>query len=73
MSTAQIMERSGKPSPHPGARFVGAYYLLTLVVCAVLLFFHGRLAFAADLITAVFYIAVTALFCGLCKQARRKG
>ena len=40
-------------------KFVLAYYLLTIATSAVILFVHGRLALAADLLAALAYIAVT--------------
>ncbi len=43
-------------------KFVGVYYLLTILTGAFVLFFHGRLAFAADLTVSVFYIGITAFF-----------
>jgi len=57
-----MMERIAGGLPRHRARFVFAYYLLTMLTGAFVLFFHGRLAFTADLIATVFYIAVTTLF-----------
>jgi hypothetical protein len=42
------------------ARLIGAYYLLTIATGAFILFFHGMLAFIADLLVGIFYLAVTA-------------
>jgi hypothetical protein len=36
------------------------------------LFFHGRLAFTADIIATVFYVAATALFYDLSKALNGK-
>ena len=47
---------------------VSAYYLLTILAGALVIFFHGRLAFAADLITTIVYIALTILFYTLSKK-----
>ena len=44
------------------AKVVGAYYLLTILVGAFVLLFHGRMALAADLLATVFYVAITILF-----------
>jgi len=43
------------------------YYLLTILTGAFVLFFHGQLAFAADLVVSVVYIGITALFYVLSK------
>ena len=71
MSNAEMMERIAKTAPRFRARFVVSYYLLTILTGAFLLFFHGRLAFAADLIASVCYLAVTALFYDLSKPVNR--
>jgi hypothetical protein len=71
MSTAEMMGQITKASPRFRAKFVGVYYLLTILTGAFVLFFHGRSAFAADLIAAVFYIAVTTLFYDLSKPANK--
>ncbi len=55
-STAVSGNRSSRST------LVGAYYVLTILAGAFLLFFHGRLAFAADVIASAVYLAVTALF-----------
>jgi len=39
--------------------------LLSILTGMIFLFIHGRLAFAADLVAAAFYVAATALFYGL--------
>ena len=73
MSTAEITKQTAEGSPHDHAAFVGFYYLLTILTGAFVLFFRGRLAFAADLIASAFYIAVTALFYEWSKpQTKRK-
>jgi len=69
-----MMERIADRLPRHRAKFVITYYLLTILTAVFVLFFHGRLAFAADLIATVFYIAMTALFYDLSKPVnRRKG
>jgi hypothetical protein len=70
MSTAEMMERIAGGLPRHRAKLVGAYYVLTILTGAFILFFHGRVAFAADLVVAVFYIAATALFYDLSKPVK---
>ena len=69
MTSAAMTKRISRA---PGARvalgtksqkkFLGVYYLLTILTGIFILSFHGKLAFVADLIVALFYLAVTALF-----------
>lgn len=54
------------------ARFVGAYYVLTILMGAFVLFFHGKLALMADLVATAFYIAITLLFYDLFRPANRR-
>jgi hypothetical protein len=61
MSTAELMGRIEEASPRLRAKFVAAYYLLTVFTGTFILFSHGRMAFAADLLVCIFYIAATAL------------
>lgn len=49
-------------------RFVALYYLLTILMGAFVLLFHGRAALTADVIATVFYLVLTALFYDLSKQ-----
>jgi hypothetical protein len=77
MSTAEMIERIGDVSPRLRARFVGVYYVLTILTGAFILFFRGRLVFVADVIVTVFYIAATVLLYfsskrALSKQARSR-
>jgi len=71
MSNVEMMERIAKTAPRLRARFVVFYYLLTMLTGSFLLFFHGRLAFAADLIASLCYLAVTAVFYDLSRPASR--
>lgn len=71
MSTAQISKQISSRSPRVGSKFIGAYYLLTISTGAFVLFFHGRLAFAVDMIVGVLYLAVTALLYGLSVSAHK--
>jgi hypothetical protein len=61
MSTTGIAKRITEPSPRRQSVFLGLYYLLTLVTGVFLVFFHGRLAFALDLVASALYISVTIL------------
>jgi hypothetical protein len=53
------------------SRFVALYYLLTIVMGAFVLLFHGRVALTADIIATVCYLVLTAVFYDLSKQANR--
>ena len=61
MSTAQITKPIAQPQLRVRQKFVGAYYLLTILTGAFILFFQGKLAVVADLVVGVCYLAVTAL------------
>jgi len=65
MTTAVFTKRLVETSPRLRNKVVAAYYLFTVLTGAFVLFFHGRLAWAADLVVAVFYLAVTAALYGL--------
>jgi len=62
MSTAETTKRLA--APRLRNRVVLGYYLLSIATGAFLLFAHGRLAFAADLVAALLYLTVTALLYG---------
>ena len=53
-------------------KLVAIYYLLTILTGAFLLLFHGKAAFATDLIASVCYIAVTAVFYEFSQARERK-
>ena len=55
-------------STSPIGRFVAVYYVLTIALGVFVLLFHGRVAFAVDLIAVVFYPAMTALFYDFSKR-----
>jgi len=71
MSTAQISKRIPEASTRIGSKFIGAYYLLTILTGVIVLFVHGRLAFAVDLFVGVFYLAATAFLYGLSASANK--
>jgi len=69
MSTAALSKQISEPKPRIAPSIVGAYYLLTILTGAFVLVFHGRLAFAADLLVGVFYLVVTAFLYGVSASA----
>ncbi|MGD1024998.1 MAG: hypothetical protein ABR880_19605 [Candidatus Sulfotelmatobacter sp.] len=70
MSTAVTMKRMAEASPRVRAGVTAAFYLLTILLGGLVLFVHGRLALAVDLIATACYIAVTALFYDLSRGER---
>ncbi len=66
-----MMERIAEASPRFKARIAGVFYLLTFLTGGVALFVRGRLGFAAGLIAASCYIAVTLLFYYMFKPVNR--
>jgi VIT1/CCC1 family predicted Fe2+/Mn2+ transporter len=72
MTTHEIT-RAMTPEPSRlRARLVGVYYLLTIATGVFILFFHGRIAFIADLLVAVVYLAVTAFLYGWSASGNRE-
>lgn len=71
MST--LIARIYGASPQVRAKFVGLYYLLTILTGAFILFFHGRLAFMADLLVAITYFIATAAVYELSKPLNGDG
>jgi len=65
MSTAALTKQISDNKPRVDSRIIGAYYLLTILTGAFVLIFHGRLAFAVDLLIGIFYLVVTAFLYGL--------
>lgn len=61
MSNAQVIERIAAATPRLRTKFVVGYYLLTIATSLFILFSHGRATFTADLLAAIFYLAVTAV------------
>jgi len=59
-------------STNSNGRFVALYYVLTIALGAFVLLFHGRLAFAADLVAVAFYLAMTAFFYDFSKHVAHK-
>ena len=62
MSTVEITKPMAEGSPRARNRFVLAYYLVSILTGMVFFFMHGRFAFAANLVAAVFYLLATAAF-----------
>ena len=53
-------------------RFVAIYYAFTIALGAFVLLFHGRLAFAVDLVAAAFYVLITILFYDFSKRVTHR-
>jgi hypothetical protein len=69
MNPAVMKERTAEASSALEATIACVYYLLTIVMGVVILYFGGRLGFVVDVIASAFYLAVTALFYALTKGA----
>lgn len=69
MSTTEITRRIAEASPRFKARIAVVFYLLTILTGVAVFFLGGKLGFVVDVIAAVFYIAITALFYVLTKRA----
>ena len=72
MSTHEITRAMTTEPSRRRARFVGAYYLLTIATGAFILFFQGRMAFVADVLVGVSYLAATAFLYGWSASAKRR-
>ena len=72
MSTHGISKSMTMGPSRLRARFVGAYYLLTLASGTFILFFHGRMALVADLLVAISYLAITAFLYGRSATENRR-
>jgi VIT1/CCC1 family predicted Fe2+/Mn2+ transporter len=73
MSVNEIMRQTEQASPRPRPKFVGAYYLLTALTCAVILFFRGDgLAFMVRVLVIIVYLITTAFLYGLSKPGRNR-
>jgi len=72
MTTTGITRAMTAESSRLRAKFVGAYYLLTIATGAFILYFHGRMAFLADLLVGISYLAVTAFLYGWSASANRR-
>jgi hypothetical protein len=71
MSTAALSKQISEPKSRIGSSLIGAYYLLTILTGAFVLVFHGRLAFAVDLLVGIFYLVVTAFLYGFSSSANK--
>lgn len=56
------MKRIAEASPRFKLSITVVFYLFTMLMAALVLSVHGRLAVVIDLIATVCYVAVTALF-----------
>ncbi len=65
MNTAEMKERIAESSPRFKSGITGIFYLITILMGAVVFFLHGSMGSAVDVIATACYIAVTALFYGL--------
>ena len=70
MTNANI-ESTTRSATRLKTTFVLSYYLLTILTGIVILFVHGRLAFATDLLAAASYLAMTILLYGLSQPKPR--
>jgi len=71
MSTAALTKQISDNKPRVDSRIIGVYYLLTILTGAFVLIFHGRLAFAVDLLIGIFYLVVTAFLYGLSASGKQ--
>lgn len=71
MSTVEVTRNISKSSPRIASKFIGVYYLLTILTGTFVLLFHGQLAFAADLVVGIAYLVVTAFLYGLSASANK--
>ena len=71
MSTAALTKQISANKARVDSRIVGAYYLLTILTGTFVLVFHGRLAFAVDLLIGIFYLVVTAFLYGLSASGKQ--
>jgi hypothetical protein len=62
MSTVELKQRSAQASPQFKDRITGMFYLVTILTGGTVLLVQGRLGLVFELVVAVCYVAVTALF-----------
>jgi VIT1/CCC1 family predicted Fe2+/Mn2+ transporter len=72
MSTNKAMQRIETASTRLRANLVGAYYLLTVLTCSVILFFHGSQALVVHVIVTIVYLGITAFLYGVSKPVLSK-
>ena len=72
MSTIAMTEPITETSPQFKARIAGVFYLLTFVMGLYALLVRSRFSFAAGLIAAACYIAVTLLFYYMFKPVNKR-
>jgi uncharacterized protein DUF4386 len=66
-----VTTRAASASPRLKARVAGVFYLITIIVGGFALIVHDSLGFAAGLIAACCYIAVTLLFYAIFKPVSK--
>lgn len=62
MSTAEMKERMAEASPRFKSGITALFYLVTILMGAVVLFVQGSLGLVVDFVATACYIAVTGLF-----------
>jgi hypothetical protein len=72
MSAVEMTKRIPETSPRLTSRFVGAYYLLTILTGSFVLFFHSRSAVTADLIAGGIYFVLTLVLYGLSRSGQQR-
>jgi hypothetical protein len=71
MSAAEKTQRTVELSPRFRAAMTAVFYLLTILMGALVLSVHGRWAGIVDLMASAFYIALTFLFYDLSRPMIR--
>jgi hypothetical protein len=73
MSVRETMQQNKQTSPRTRSKFVGTYYLLTLLTCTVILFFRGSgLAFVVHVLVVIVYLVMTAFLYSLSRPGRNR-
>ena len=73
MNTVEIRTRMTGTSTGTRGKVVAGYYLLSVVTGTFFFFFHGTVSLTADVLTAVFYLAATALLYSLSRRTSGSG
>jgi hypothetical protein len=72
MSAPEMTKRITTTSSRQISKFVGVYYLLTILTGSFVLFFHSGPAVVADLIAGVIYFALTVVLYTLSRSGRQR-